>query len=320
MKYDKVTKTWISRSILVVGLIWVIVVFAREFPALRAAFVVESASWLTFTVVAGCLALLATVPAFRTLLATYARQPIAARHAAQMLFVAQVLRHLPGRIWGVMYLVNETGSRIPAASMVRANIDFVMYSMSMNVLVAASLFLAVTRGALVAILVAAAGLMLLTIALRRDWIGSLARIVAGIMPARAKAFAGSIATQTRLSWRAAGGVTAAFVFAWICFLSIWWALPRVFAVLEGVNIWLLCASYCLAWVVGYLAMITPGGLGIREAGFFALASPLMSLPELTFLAVFIRLWQIVVEFLMFAAFAFFKPRPEASNDGSTHSA
>jgi uncharacterized membrane protein YbhN (UPF0104 family) len=67
-------------------------------------------------------------------------------------------------------------------------------------------------------------------------------------------------------------------------------------------------------------MITPGGLGVREAGFFALASPLMSLPELTFLAVFIRLWQILVESLMFLAFAFVKPEPGTSNDGSATSA
>jgi uncharacterized membrane protein YbhN (UPF0104 family) len=77
--------------------------------------------------------------------------------------------------------------------------------------------------------------------------------------------------------------------------------------LRDVNIWLLCASYSLAWVIGYLAMITPGGLGVREAGFFALASPLMGLPELTFLAVFVRLWQILVESLMFLAFAFVNP-------------
>ena len=320
MIYDEATKTWISRSILVVGLLWVVVIFSREFPALRGAFVVESALWLAFTVAAGCLALLATVPAFRTLLATYARQPIDSRHAARMLFVAQILRHLPGRIWGVMYLVNETSTRIPAASMVRANIDFVMYSMSMNVLVAASLFLAVSWNTQAGLLFAAAGLVLLTGALKGDWIGKVARAVAGIMPARAKAFADSVATQDRLSWLAAAGIAVAFLLAWICFLSIWWALPRVFGVLESVNIWLLCASYCLAWVVGYLAMITPGGLGIREAGFFALASPLMSLAELTFLAVFIRLWQIVVEFLMFAAFAFFKPRPDVSNDGNTSSA
>ena len=78
-------------------------------------------------------------------------------------------------------------------------------------------------------------------------------------------------------------------------------------VLRDVNIWLLCASYSLAWVIGYLTMITPGGLGVREAGFFALAAPLMSLPELTFLAVFLRLWQILVETLMFLAFAFVRP-------------
>jgi uncharacterized membrane protein YbhN (UPF0104 family) len=320
LKYTPTIKTWISRSILAAGLVWVVVIFSREYAGLRDSFVVQSLSWLAFTVAAGCLALLATVPAFRNLLATYSRQSIAVAQAARMLFVAQILRHIPGRIWGVMYLVNETHTRIPAASMVRANIDFVMYSMSMNVLVAASLYVAVTQSTIAATLLVIAGFAVLTFALRHDWIGYLTGFIARIMPSRAKTFTDAVAAQGRLSWRTAIGIAAAFALAWCCFLSIWWALPRVFAVLEGVDIWLLCAAYSLAWVVGYLAMITPGGLGVREAGFFALASPLMDLPELTFLAVFIRLWQIVVESLMFVSFAFFKPRPETSNDGSTSSA
>jgi uncharacterized membrane protein YbhN (UPF0104 family) len=133
-------------------------------------------------------------------------------------------------------------------------------------------------------------------------------------------FTNAVASQAQLSWPAVAGIGAAFVLVWVCYLSIWWALTQIFGILANINIWLLCASYALAWVVGYLAMITPGGLGVREAGFFALASPLMSLPELTFLAVFIRLWQILVESLMFVAFAFVKPEFGASSDSSASSA
>lgn len=294
--------------------------FSREFAGLKESFVVDSASWLAYTVVAGCMALLLSVPVFRTLLAAYSRLPIALGHAAHMLFVAQILRHLPGRFWGVMYLVNETHTKIPAASMVRANLDFMLYSMSFNVLVAAVLFLTATTGPGVAVACGVTGIVAMSVVLRHNWIGSIAGVVARFMPARMQPFTGAVATQAQLSWPSIVGISGAFVLVWGCYLSIWWALTQVFGILGDVNIWLLCASYSLAWVIGYLAMITPGGLGVREAGFFALASPLMSLPELTFLAVFIRLWQILVEFLMFVAFAFVKPEPGASHDGSASSA
>lgn len=320
LKNSNQIRAWASRIILAAGITWVAIVFSREFVALKASFVVDSVSWLAFTVVAGCVALLLSVPVFQTLLAAYARMPIAFTHSAQMLFVAQILRHLPGRVWGVMYLVNETHTKIPAASMVRANVDFMLCSMSFNLLVAAVLFIAVTFGPGIATICSVAGIAAMSFALRRNWIGAIAGVLARFMPARMKPFTSAVAEQPTLSWLMIAKISSAFVLIWGCYLSIWWALTQVFGILGDVNIWLLCASYSLAWVVGYLAMITPGGLGIREAGFFALASPLMSLPELTFLAVFIRLWQILVESLMFVAFAFVKPETGASNDGSASSA
>ena len=319
-KQTNQTRLWISRIILAAGIVWIAVVFSREFAGLKESFAIDSIAWLVFTIVAGCVALLFMVPIFRTLLQAYARISIALSDAARMLFVAQILRHLPGRIWGVMYLVNETRSRIPTASMVRANVDFMLYSMAFNVLVAAVLFLFVTTGPGAGIIFGAAGVAAISLALRQNWVGGIAAGLARVMPARMQPFTSAVASQPQLTWVAAAAISSAFVLVWCCYLSIWWALSQVFEILGDVNIWLLCASYSLAWVVGYLAMITPGGLGVREAGFFALASPLMSLPELTFLAVFIRLWQILVESLMFLAFAFVKPEPGASNDGNATSA
>ena len=308
-KQTNQTRLWISRIILTAGIVWVAVVFSREFVGLKESFAIDSVPWLVFTIVAGCVALLLMVPVFRKLLEAYGRISIALSDAARMLFVAQILRHLPGRIWGVMYLVNETRSRIPAASMVRANVDFMLYSMSFNVLVAACLFLFVTSGPGAGIIFGAVGVAAISLAMRQNWVGGTAAALARVMPARFQPFTSAVASQPQLTWPAVVGMSSAFVLVWCCYLSIWWALSQVFESLGDVNIWLLCASYSLAWVVGYLAMITPGGLGVREAGFFALASPLMSLPELTLLAVFIRLWQILIEFLMFMAFAFVRPEP-----------
>jgi hypothetical protein len=301
------------------GVVWIIVIFAREFANLRTDFAIESPTWLGYTLAAGCVALLLTVPIFRAMLETHSGQDVSPAYAARLLFVAQILRHLPGRFWGVMYLVNETHDRFKAASMVRANVDFMLYSMAFNLLMAAFLLLAVTVDAKFALLAAGAGTSLLAWTLRINLVGRLAARFSRLLPARLRQFASESATAPQLGWPVAITVSSLFVAVWLCYLSVWWALPEVFPVLRDVNIWLLCASYSLAWVIGYLAMITPGGLGIREAGFFALAAPLMSLPELTYLAVFVRVWQILVESLMFLAFAFVKPADTAES-GNTNAA
>jgi len=301
------------------GVVWIVALVASEFPSLRSDFAIESVAWLGYTIVAGSLALLLTVPIFRAMLETHAAVGTSPAYAAHLLFVSQILRHLPGRFWGVMYLVNETHDRIAAAAMVRANVDFMLYSMAFNLLMAAFLLLAVTVDERLAVVAAGAGILLLAWTLRRNLVGQLAARFAPLLPARFRQLASDSPNERRLPWSLAVKVSSLFVAVWLCYLSVWWALPEVFPVLRDVNIWLLCAAYSLAWVIGYLAMITPGGLGVREAGFFALAAPLMSLPELTFLAVFVRVWQILVESLMFLAFAFVKPADTAQS-GNTNAA
>ena len=91
---------WTSRAIIFVGVIWVVVLLSRDFETLRAGFQVASVAWLVFTVFAGVAALLLSIPVFRTILSAYSKLEIRYAYAARMLFVAQMLRHLPGRIWG----------------------------------------------------------------------------------------------------------------------------------------------------------------------------------------------------------------------------
>jgi glycosyltransferase 2 family protein len=63
------------------------------------------------------------------------------------------------------------------------------------------------------------------------------------------------------------------------------ALP----VLSGVN--------ALSFVAGYLAIVTPGGLGVREAAMTALLLPLVPQSVAAVLAISSRLWTIITELL-----------------------
>lgn len=299
--------SWLSRCIIFAGIAWVAYIFTSELDALRSNFEVKSVPWLMYTFGAGILALLLTVPIFRTLLCFYSGRPVGYIYSAKLLFVAQILRHLPGRVWGVVYLVNETKSNINPVAMVRANIDFMLLSMLFSLLTSVLLVVGVLISPTIAVVLTVSGIAVTAVALRLDWIGKLILLAFKFAPVRTARYARAIKPHQPLSWDSIGVLIVLFVLVWCIYLSIWWALTETFDALVDINIWLLCASYMIAWVGGYLVMITPGGLGVREAGFVALASTLTSIPNLTFLALFIRVWQVLIELVLFLTFVFVKP-------------
>lgn len=305
---------WVSRLILVFGVAWVIVLLARDFGTVRTEFHVASYAWLLVTVAVGIVALLLLVPVFQSLLVVHSGQRIGYVQAARMLFVAQILRHLPGRIWGIAYLVAETRAEIPSAAMVRANLDTMFYAVFFILLVAASLVIGVYAGVPLAAACYALGSVLLGVSIRFDVLGHVIGTLARLVPRLARKLEQQLPAQRKIPWWVAAKIVACTGLSWVCYLSVWAVFPWIFPVLEEVNIWLLCASYSAAWFVGYVSMITPSGLGVREASFFAFASTLTTLPNLAFLAVFVRVWQLAAEIIVFLMFVFFGPRPSPEDE------
>lgn len=314
------TWIWLSRLIIVAGVGWVLYVFSRDFSELRSEFEIASIFWLVYSLAAGATALLLTVPIFRQLIRFYGDIPLSYVYAARLLFVAQMLRHLPGRVWGIVYLVKETNLSVSPVAMIRANLDIMLYSMTFNLLISAMLVIGVMISWVASIAFTVISLAIVMVAIRLDWIGTVIRTLIRLIPRVAAKYEEALTPREPMPWSVAVAITSYYVLVWCLYISIWWSFTRIFPVLADTNIWLLCASYSVAWVAGYVSMITPGGLGIREAGFIALSTNLASLSNLTFLAVFVRLWQILVEFVLFLAFAFVRPDTENANIAKTNDA
>ena len=68
-----------------------------------------------------------------------------------------------------------------------------------------------------------------------------------------------------------GRIFTLFLLSWLIYLGCWtgysWAWPG----LSPIDAVWLCAFYTLAWFAGYISLITPSGLGVRELVFIALA-------------------------------------------------
>jgi uncharacterized membrane protein YbhN (UPF0104 family) len=70
------------------------------------------------------------------------------------------------------------------------------------------------------------------------------------------------------------------------------------------------AAFSMAWVTGFLAFLTPGGLGVREATLIWLLTPFLPRPTAVLVALLARLWWTLAEALTMAIAAFFGRQPD----------
>jgi hypothetical protein len=74
----------------------------------------------------------------------------------------------------------------------------------------------------------------------------------------------------------------------------------------------LMAAFCMAWTVGFLAFLTPAGLGIREGALALFLSPLLPAPVPSVIALLARVWWTVAEGILIAVAAMWRSRAQPS--------
>lgn len=228
---------------------------------------------------------------------------LALRSALRIWFLSQLARYVPGNIWhlfGRAYLAREAGVRLQPVAL----------SMVLE------LFQTITAALLLAALLlplwpmplwAQPGLLLVLpalviygwprlLALPLQWIGR-------------RAEAEAIREQLRRGdlLRLLPG----YLLTWVCYgcglyllgLAVY---PLAPALLPGV-----IASFAVAWVIGFLSLITPSGIGVREGVLALLLATMMPQPIALLLALLARVWLTVAE-LCTLAFAMLLNAPGRS--------
>lgn len=123
-----------------------------------------------------------------------------------------------------------------------------------------------------------------------------------VHPKLLNAWAGFLAERLRqpwtplsLPWSSLLGIWALYVLGWIMLgAGVALFVHGVLEVPEG-NGMFVGSSYTVAWLVGTLTMIAPGGMGIREGALGLLLSQILPTGPAFTLAVGIRLWTLLVE-------------------------
>ena len=123
-----------------------------------------------------------------------------------------------------------------------------------------------------------------------------------VHPKLLNAWAGFLAGKLRqpwtpldIRWRSLLGIWSLYVLGWLMLgAGVSLFVHGVLRVPEGYALY-IGSSYTVAWLVGTLTMIAPGGMGIREGALGLLLSQFLPTGPAFTLAVGIRLWTLAVE-------------------------
>ncbi|MES0873760.1 hypothetical protein [Sinimarinibacterium thermocellulolyticum] len=209
---------------------------------------------------------------------------------------AQLVRYLPGKVWGLVYQSGQMANRHAPSIIITANF---VQTLTTNVM-AAFLILALAGSVL-----AHPALLLLLLAglLAPEWLhrapglwATLARTTARWLPALGAA--GTPGPAAPIRWSGTAMLASEWFFYFLMFFVLVGDRCPLWAVIFT-GTWYACAS-----LLSMFAVVVPAGLAVREALFVASpAQSALSATELVVLAVTLRLLSIVAELLVASAAA-----------------
>ncbi len=212
----------------------------------------------------------------------------------------QILRHLPGRFWGFAYQLEQAKSAEQRAVLTNANLLLMLLTL-LSTLIAALLILGwyqkISLPVAASLLLCGLILMLLLLTRGIRWLFYLLQLV---MPDRGfQWLTARIAfSDLRLPAHRNISIILVSIFSWSCYFFAWQTLADAFSIFNDSNMLLLSALYSLAWFIGFISVISPSGIGIREGSFFLLGAGQASFEVMVFLAAFIRLWLLLADFIL----------------------
>lgn len=290
----------------VAALVWVFVLLARAWPTLASRSDELRLGLLLLGVLASVLSNLLVFEAFVAVAGIFFIEGLTRRSLAHLHFTSQLLKHLPGRVWGIGYQSIAGKHAGSVGDWLLANMSHMVLAIFFAVS-SAWVVLGFAEGVTCGVLASVVGLLsywggwaLVAHRLPMQWIGRLR----GRMPGHiGQALLGIGRASRFLRSRIFLLFVASSLLWYVAWLFYGAAYPELGA-RGGAQ---LCAYYMLAWFVGYVSLLTPSGLGVRELMFAWLAKD-FSGDSVAMMAIIGRVSMLFVDVLLGLVFAPFSPR------------
>ncbi len=221
---------------------------------------------------------------------------VGAKVALRVFFTANLGRYLPGKVWqlaGLAYLARREG--VTAGTATTAALAGQAFSLAGAALVGLGVLLGDDWGG-------GSGF--------RDWVamGIMAFLVVLVLPPVLRPILRTLVTRVAGSLPGPNWPDRAFGVRWLGLYALGWILQGgAFWVLarglgQSMPLFLGVTVFPAAYLLGYLAIFAPAGVGIREGFLIAFLSPILGAGG-AFLAVAARLWTLLVELVPALALA-----------------
>jgi uncharacterized membrane protein YbhN (UPF0104 family) len=207
---------------------------------------------------------------------------------ARIWFLSNLARYVPGNVWSYVGAV-ELARREGVARRTTLAVMALTQVLSVGVALAAGLPVLLAErarlgrpallGAVVVVAVAA-----LAVLFRRRLLGLARRRLPGFDPAELAPSAGTVA------WLVAG-----YAVYWLVTGLAFAALVASLYPLAAGDVPLVVAAYAAGYAAGFLALLTPAGLGVREGVLVVALAPVLPAGPALVVALLSRLWMMLVE-------------------------
>lgn len=294
---------WFLAPLAIAALVWTGWLLSDALPNLQHNLSKLNLGWFTFTVVGNIVSGYLAFEAFRFLFNHMQPGKYGRLELAHLYFTGQLMKHVPGRIWGVAYQ-SYIGRGTTMAEWVSVNSVYMILISGFGFWVVSSSVAFSARwhwGA--ATVVIGAGVYWFT------WQrGLLEFLLSGARKVRltpiqrlCDAMRPFVNVGGRLKVQFGAWMAASWLVYFLAWASFGMAWPGLSAA-GGVQ---LCAFYTAAWMVGYLSLITPSGIGVRELTFVLLANQFPG-DAVAAMAVLGRVVLLLVDLVLGAIFIIFR--------------
>lgn len=260
---------WLFFPLSILALLWAGYLLSDAVPKLMDSLSGLNARWLLFTLLGCCLSAYLGFEGFRVLFnrfrsGVYQRLPL-----AHLYFTGQLMKHLPGRIWSVAYQ-SAAGHRASITEWVGVNVAHMALTIAYAVWISATA-LSWTHGWGQGLAVFACGAGLYVLLWNKCLLLPLLEFGRRLSIRPIASLSSAMHPVADADLRFKANVFFWFSISWVVYFLAWAGFGMAWPGLDASDgIW-LCALYTAAWLAGYLSMITPSGLGVRELVFVGLA-------------------------------------------------
>ena len=254
----------------VASIAWMLLLLANVWPVLSARLDDVDPAFLCLGVMLLTISVYLNFEAFAALAGMMGIARMPRRQLAHLYFIGQLLKHVPGRIWGVGYQSAAGSSSAPAGTWLLANLVHMLLA-TIFALWSIGVVLAGVQGLLPGLLAMIGGALVYAGCWRHASSAWLQRAVGKIPGRLGKLLRECMETMALTPAAVRMRLTSAYAISLLLLYCAWALFGLAFPVLGPLDGIRLSAMYMIAWFVGFVSLLTPSGLGVRELTFAWLA-------------------------------------------------